>query len=66
MRKSEAINLLGGSVSEAAKAIGITPGAVSLWPDPLPKRIADRVQAALWRQSQGLAEPPKPAEVKAA
>ena len=52
MNKEEAIRLLGGTNSKAAEAIGITPAAVSLWPDELPDRIADRVQAALWRKAQ--------------
>lgn len=51
MDKSEAIRLLGGSISAAARAVGITTQAVSQWPDPLPPAIADRVQAALWRAS---------------
>lgn len=50
MKKSEAIALLGGSVSEAAKAIGINPQAVTQWPEELPARIADRVVAALARR----------------
>lgn len=49
MLKAEAIELLGGSPTAAAAAIGITPQAVSQWPDELPDRIADRVQAALIR-----------------
>jgi len=53
MNKTDAIRLLGGTAAAAAKAIGISPAAVSLWPDVLPARIADRVQAALWRQEQG-------------
>lgn len=52
MDKAEAIRLLGGTHTEVARAIGITPQAVSLWPDELPARIADRVQAALWRRHQ--------------
>lgn len=47
MKKHEAIHLLGGSVTEAAKAIGINPQAVTQWPDDLPRRISDRVIAAL-------------------
>lgn len=47
MKKHEAIKLLGGTVSEAAKAIGINPQAVTQWPDELPRRISDRVIAAL-------------------
>ncbi|MDR0276241.1 MAG: Cro/CI family transcriptional regulator [Burkholderiaceae bacterium] len=50
MDKSVAIELLGGSTSAAAAAIGITSAAVSQWPDQLPPRLADRVQAALARQ----------------
>lgn len=52
MDKTKAIELLGGNVSAAAKAVGVTYQAVDKWPDPLPKRIVDRVQAALWRISQ--------------
>lgn len=55
MRKSEALELLGGSIPAVADAIGVTYQAVDKWPDELPKRIADRVQAALWRKSQGIA-----------
>lgn len=47
MKKHEAIQLLGGTVSEAAKAIGINSQAVTQWPEDLPRRIADRVIAAL-------------------
>lgn len=50
MTKDEAIARLGGTVSKAAKAIGISAGAVSLWPDDLPKRINDRVVAAIARK----------------
>ena len=50
MLKSEAIELLGGSIPAAAKAIGITYQAVDKWPDVLSARIADRVLAAMARQ----------------
>lgn len=50
MTKSEAIRLLGGTPTAAARAIGITVSGVCLWPDELPERISDRVQAALWRR----------------
>ena len=52
MTKTEAINLLGGSVAKAADAIGINSQAISQWPAELPARLADRVQAALWRMQQ--------------
>lgn len=58
MEKAEAIRLLGGTVAAVADAIGISPQAVSLWPDTLPPRIADRVQAALYRKSQQPAPAP--------
>jgi hypothetical protein len=50
MEKAKAIELLGGTVSAAAEAIGITYHAVDKWPETLPPRIADRVQAALARK----------------
>lgn len=50
MNKTRAIELLGGSVSEAAKAIGISYQAVHKWPDVLPEAIADRVVAAVARR----------------
>lgn len=52
MLKLDAIKLLGGSATAAAAACGVTPQAISNWPDVLPRRIADRVQAALWRQER--------------
>lgn len=57
MTKDEAINLLGGSVAKAAEAIGINSQAISQWPQELPARLTDRVQAALWRIQQGKAQP---------
>jgi hypothetical protein len=52
MDKAEAIKLLGDSCAAAARAVGVSPQAVSAWPDQLPDRIRDRVQAALWRAGQ--------------
>ena len=49
MNKSEAIELLGGTVTEAAKAIQIKSSAISQWPDVLPPRLQDRVIAACVR-----------------
>lgn len=51
MKKHEAITLLGGTVTEAARAIGIMPQAVTQWPDDLPDRIIDRVIAALAKKN---------------
>lgn len=50
MLKTKAIELLGGTTTTAADAIGITYQAVDKWPDELPDRIADRVLAALARK----------------
>lgn len=52
MKKHDAIDLLGGSVAMAAEAIGIKSQAISQWPEQLPPRLVDRVQAALWRLQQ--------------
>ena len=51
MEKQKAIELLGGTVTAAAAAIGITYQAVVDWPDILSDRIADRVYAALARRA---------------
>ena len=51
MLKTQAIELLGGSVSAASEAIGISYQAVNQWPDVLPARIADRVYAAMARKN---------------
>lgn len=50
MNKAQAIELLGGTVTAAADAVGITRSAVSQWPDVLPDAIRDRVQAAIARK----------------
>lgn len=52
MKKHEAIDMLGGSVAMAAEAIGIKSQAISQWPEELPARLTDRVQAALWRMNK--------------
>ena len=50
MLKRHAIELLGGSVTSAAAAVGVTYQAVDKWPDELPEPIADRVVAAIARK----------------
>jgi hypothetical protein len=50
MNKITAIELLGGTVTAAADAIGTTSSAISQWPDDLPPRLADRVLAACMRR----------------
>ncbi len=47
MRKEYAIQLLGGSVASAAKALNITYQAVSKWPEVLSPAVSDRVVAAV-------------------
>ena len=49
MRKTQAIERLGGTVTAAAGGMGITYQAVNQWPDVLPNRIADRVLGACLR-----------------
>lgn len=67
MLKAQAIELLGGTVAAAADAVGVTYQAVDKWPDELPPRIADRVQAALWRmQNKSAPQAQPPAEQEAA
>ena len=58
MNKAEAIQQLGGSIPAAAKAIGVSYQAVNQWPEVLPARIVDRVQAALWRMQNATPAPP--------
>ena len=62
MDKETAIKLLGGTPTLAAAAIGITAQAVSDWPDVLPPRISDRVQAALYRQQMAQVGAAQPAD----
>jgi hypothetical protein len=50
MRKIDAIRCLGGTIGALAEAVGITPSAVSQWPDDLSPRLEDRVLAALARK----------------
>ena len=50
MKKQQAIDLLGGTVTSAAQSVGVTASAITQWPDELPDRLADRVLAALARK----------------
>jgi len=47
MFKAQAIELLGGDVGTAARAMGVTYQAVKKWPDKLPPRIEQRVHGVL-------------------
>lgn len=64
MTKTEAIELLGGTVKSAADACQISSSAISQWPEELTKDHIDRVQAALYRRNRS--EAPSHAEAKAA
>lgn len=50
MTKSEAIKEFGGVV-ELAKSLGITPQAVSQWPEELSKAKKDRILLAKLRRT---------------
>lgn len=49
MNKQDAIDLLGGTTADVARAVGTTNSAISQWPDVLPQRLIDRVLAACLR-----------------
>lgn len=51
IHKSEAIAVLGGSVSAAAEAMHITYQAVDKWPEVLSNKVSDRVLAAWARKN---------------
>jgi hypothetical protein len=61
MRKQTAYELLGGTTETVARSTDCTRQAVEKWPDPLPRRIADRVLAARlrleWRIAREKAAP---------
>ena len=49
MKKTTALELLGGDVRSAAKHLGVTVRAVQQWPAKLPRASADRVIATVVR-----------------
>jgi molybdenum-dependent DNA-binding transcriptional regulator ModE len=63
MFKQKAIELLGGSITAAAEAIGITYQAVNKWPEQLPPRIEDRVMAAISRKKAKRVTHKAPADI---
>jgi hypothetical protein len=50
MEKAQATRVLGGTLQAAALAINISPQAYSQWPEELPRRLEDRVIAAMARR----------------
>lgn len=63
MTKQEAIAMF-GSGAALARALGLTRGAISLWPDVLDQRRADMVSGAAMRL--GVTAAPKRAAARAA
>lgn len=58
MLKQTAIEMLGGTPSALARAVGVSLQAVQQWPPDLPPRLSDRVLAALYRRDHPeLAQP---------
>ena len=56
MKKTHAIELLGGTPKKAAAAMGYRSiQAVYLWPEDLPQATADRVRGVLSRVADGKA-----------
>ena len=49
MKKHEAIELLGGTVKNTARALGVTTQAIYLWPDVLSDAQEGKVMLALLR-----------------
>jgi DNA-binding transcriptional regulator YdaS (Cro superfamily) len=49
MTKTQASDLFGGTQAALAKALGITPGAVSQWPEILTPKQEDWVRGAAVR-----------------
>lgn len=50
MPKANAIQLLGGSVSAAAKTMRVSRTAVMNWPDTLSRRVSERVVGVVARK----------------
>lgn len=61
MDKQTAINMLGGTPSKAAKAMGYKSiQAIYVWPDTLKQEVADRVVGAALRLKLKTSKPRKP------
>jgi len=64
MRTDEAIEFF-GSASNLAKAIGITPGAVTQWPDLVPKSRRASVRMAMRERADELTKEARRLRIKA-
>ena len=49
MEKNEALRIFGGRIADLARALEITPQAISQWPDELDQERIDRVIGAAVR-----------------
>lgn len=52
MKKSQAIQQLGGTASIAARKLGMTRQAVSQWPKVLTPRILERIEPVLLEEAK--------------
>lgn len=60
MTKQDAMEELGcDNLSELARALDVTPAAVSQWPDPLPEYAERRVMAKLYKRIPKRARKPQ-------
>jgi transcriptional regulator with XRE-family HTH domain len=64
MTKTAAIGMFGATVTEMARALGVTRSAISQWPEVLRQEQVDRVIGAAVRL--GLWRPDEPSQDKAA
>lgn len=71
MKKQYAINLLGGTGSKAARAVGRTPQAITQWKDPLVRSIEGLVMLTFnelppsqRRKNQAIADAALAAEIE--
>jgi hypothetical protein len=68
MDKRTALHMMGGTLADAARELGITSSAISQWPDegPLPESAENRVLAWLARKHLPLTQMAEEATRKAA
>jgi hypothetical protein len=66
MTKQQAIDIFGGSGAELGRAVGLTRGRISQWPDELEQRETDLVVGAAIRLGRKLPDNFCPTEQAAA
>jgi len=52
LKKSDAVDLLGGNATAAARNLGVDRKTVYNWPEDLPQRVEDQVRGALLRVNE--------------